>query len=138
MVNQIFPGEYKSLSEISEFVVNQANYLGFSSKDIYSIQIAVDEACSNIIDHAYGKEDLGYIELQVEDIENGMKITIRDDGDPFDPEEIPDPVIDSPLEERRERGLGLYIMRKLMDEVTYDFSSPNQNKLIMVKRKSGV
>jgi len=138
MVNQIFPGEYKSLSEISDFVVIRANILGFSSNDIYSIQIAVDEACSNIIDHAYGKEDLGYIEIQVEDIENGLKITILDDGDPFDPDDIPDPVIDSSLEERRERGLGLFIMRKLMDEVNYDFSSPNQNKLVMVKRKSGV
>lgn len=138
MLNQIFPGEYKSLSEISEFVIKRANTLGFSPNDTYSIQIAVDEACSNIIDHAYGKEDLGYIELQLEDIENGLKIIIRDDGDPFDPDEIPDPVIDTPLEERRERGLGLFIMRKLMDEVTYDFSSPNQNKLIMVKRKSGI
>jgi len=137
MANQIFPGEYKSLSEISDFVINRALISGFLANDIYSIQIAVDEACSNIIDHAYGKEDLGYIELQVEEIENGLRITIRDDGDPFDPEEIPDPVLDSPLEERRERGLGLFIMRKLMDEVTYDFSSPNQNKLIMVKRKSG-
>lgn len=137
MVNQIFPGEYKSLAEISDFVINRANKSGFSANDIYSIQIAVDEACSNIIDHAYGKENLGYIEIQVEGIENGLKITIRDDGDPFDPEEIPDPVLDSPLEERRERGLGLFIMRKLMDEVTYDFSSPNQNKLVMIKRKSG-
>jgi len=135
MVNEIYPGDFKSLSLISDFVTSQAQIMGFSSKETYAIQMAVDEACSNIIDHAYGAEDLGYIEVQIELLKSSIKITITDDGKPFDPEAVPIPDLKSPLEHRKERGLGVFFMRKLMDKVDYDFSKQNQNKLVMIKRK---
>ncbi|MCJ7694581.1 MAG: ATP-binding protein, partial [Anaerolineaceae bacterium] len=109
--------------------------MGFSSKETYAIQMAVDEACSNIIDHAYGAEDLGYIEVQIDKLKTSIKITITDDGKPFDPAAVPIPDLNSPLELRKERGLGVFFMRKLMDKVDYDFSNRNQNKLVMIKKK---
>lgn len=133
-VTETYPGEFSSLASISDFVVEQAEKIGFNPKQIYAIQTAVDEACSNIIDHAYGGENLGYIEISVDRLENGMRIVIVDDGKPFDPDEVPIPDMISPLEERRERGLGVFFMRKLMDEVCYDFSNPNHNVLVMIKR----
>ena len=85
----------------------------------YAIQTAVDEACSNIIDHAYGGENLGEIQIQVTQVKNGIQIILRDEGDPFDPDDVPDPDITSPLEIRKERGLGIFFMRKLMDRVHF-------------------
>jgi len=63
MIEQVksrtFPGNYKSLERISEFIIQEAQNIEFSPSEVYAIQTAVDEACANIIDHAYGGENLG-------------------------------------------------------------------------------
>lgn len=135
MTMQIFPGTYKSLEPISDFIVKQANSAGFSEKDVYAIQTAVDEACSNVIDHAYGGENIGNIKIRLKNEVAELRIIISDKGEPFDPEDIPDPDITSPLEIRKERGLGIYFMKKLMDEVIFEFSPSEGNKLTLVKYK---
>jgi serine/threonine-protein kinase RsbW len=93
----------------------------------------VDEAFSNIIDHAYLEE--GADEIECTCLSNPGKFTVilRDHGKPFNPEEVPQPVIDCSLEERTERGLGLYVMRKCMDEIAFDFSLEKGNTLTMTK-----
>lgn len=135
MATKTFPGNYKNLAEISDFIIDQAQQAGFSPAEVYAIQTAVDEACSNIIDHAYGGENLGEIEIIIKEIEEGLQIILKDEGEPFDPDEISDPDITSPLEIRKERGLGIFFMRKLMDKVEYDFSQSKNNKLILEKYK---
>lgn len=135
MTTRHFPANFKSLAPISDFVVGLANEAGFSDNDIYAIQTAVDEACSNIIDHAYGGENKGDIEINIKQIRNGIQIVIRDEGDPFDPSDVPDPDITSPLEIRKERGLGIFFMRKLMDKVIFEFSDRKGNTLTLVKYK---
>ena len=59
MTTVIFPGRYESLSEIRDFVVEIAKIAGFQDFDLYAVELAVDEACSNIIEHAYGEENVG-------------------------------------------------------------------------------
>ena len=135
MIKQTFPGNFKNLESISEFVISQAEQAGFSAKDVYAIQTAVDEACSNIIDHAYGGENIGEIQIKINDSNNDLQIIILDKGEPFDPEDIPDPDITSPLEIRKERGLGIFFMKKLMDRVIFEFSPSEGNKLTLVKFK---
>jgi serine/threonine-protein kinase RsbW len=137
MEMRTFPGNFKSLAPISDFIVNQAQDAGFSPSEVYAIQTAVDEACSNIIDHAYGGEDIGDIEIRVKEIQNGIEIILHDEGEPFDPADVPEPDITSPLEIRKERGLGIFFMRKLMDEVIFDFSVKRGNTLTLVKFKGG-
>ena len=123
MTTRNFPANFKSLSSISDFIVSTSEEVGFSPNDVYAIQTAVDEACSNIIDHAYGGENLGDIQIQVTPLKNGIQIILRDEGNPFDPDDVPDPDITSPLEIRKERGLGIFFMRKLMDRVIFEFSN---------------
>lgn len=134
-VTRVYPGNFKSLKPISEFIIEIAEHLGFSSSEVYAIQTAVDEACSNIIDHAYGGENIGNIKIRVVETKKSLRIMLFDQGKPFDPDDIPDPDIHSPLEVRRERGLGVFFMRKLMDKVDFDFSSTEGNKLTLVKYK---
>ena len=133
MKTQIFPGNYKNLASISDFIVNQAETAGFSPSEVYAIQTAVDEACANIIDHAYGAENVGKIEIITKTITNGLRIVIKDEGKPFNPDEIPNPDITSPLEIRKERGLGVFFIRKLMDVAVFDFSQSKGNTLTLVK-----
>lgn len=135
MVKRTFPGNFKSLEQISKFIVNQAQQAGFSPKEVYAIQTAVDEACSNIIDHAYGGENKGEIIINVKDREKDLKIILKDKGQPFEPEKVPSPDIDSFLESEKDRGLGIYFMQKLMDDVVFEFSNEKGNKLTLVKHK---
>jgi serine/threonine-protein kinase RsbW len=135
MITRNFPGNFKSLAPISDFVVGEAEAAGFSPNDVYAIQTAVDEACANIIDHAYGGEDIGDIQISIRTLENGLQIILRDNGEPFNPDEVPEPDTSSPLEIRKERGLGVFFMRKLMDEVKFCFSSQRGNTLTLIKYK---
>jgi serine/threonine-protein kinase RsbW len=135
MTTRKFPGNFKSLQPISEFVVEQANSAGFTPQEVYAIQTAVDEACSNIIDHAYGGEDIGDIKIRIVEANQGLQIILFDNGKQFSPEDVPQPDICCSLELRKERGLGIYFIHQLMDEVIFDFSSPSENKLTLIKYK---
>ncbi|MGB9586109.1 MAG: ATP-binding protein, partial [Anaerolineales bacterium] len=91
--HQIFKGEYANLNTMREFVARAAQEAGLSSSAIYGIELAVDEACSNIIDHAYGGESRGEIECNALIREDGLEIILKDKGKPFDPNKIPEPDI---------------------------------------------
>ena len=135
MPSKKFAGQYASLEAISEFVAQAAEEAEFDSKGIYAIKLAVDEACSNIIEHGYEEKKGGQIRCSYQVLNDGVKITLQDWGKPFNPEEIPDPNFNVELQDLKPRGAGLYFMKKLMDEVRFDFKSGDGNLLIMIKRK---
>ncbi|HSM23518.1 MAG TPA: ATP-binding protein [Anaerolineaceae bacterium] len=132
MKTSTFPGIYSSLVEIGEFVIQAAKTLGFNDFELYKIETAVDEACSNIIEHAYGHENLGNIVVSV--ITDPKKITIRltDFGDPFDPKYVKSPNLSSNLSDRDNHGLGIYMMKQWMDIVEFEAFS-DRNILTLVK-----
>lgn len=123
------------LDEIREFVAAAARQVGFSEKEIYSIQLAADEASSNVIEHAYAGVEDGKIEIACNANSGELKIVIRDRGTSFNPSSVPEPNVNANLSERKIGGLGMYLMRKLMDEVAYESSPETGNTLTMVKRK---
>lgn len=126
------PARGDQLSTISDFVTKAARDAGFDERATYHVQMAVDEACANVIYHAYAYEGQGVIELCCERNHHDFVVTITDHGQPFDPSEVPPPDISAALSDRREGGLGLYLMQRLMDEVTHQFT-PHANVLTMVK-----
>ncbi len=107
---------------------------GFESFAVYSIEMAVDEACSNIIEHAYEGEGKGNIRCTCAVTEEALKVTIRDRGKPFDPSQIPPPNLSKNIDDRQAHGLGLHFIRKWMDEVQFR-SRGAENILTMVKHK---
>ena len=129
-----FPGNYRELERIATFVLGHARKLPFNSKQLYAIELSVDEACSNIIDHAYHGEGVGEIFVSLELREASIVIVLEDHGCRFDPGEVGEPDLTSPLQARRERGLGVYTIHRLMDEVRFDFSKPGVNRLQMIKQ----
>lgn len=135
MTTVVFPGRYESLSEIRDFVVEIAKKGGFQDFDLYAVELAVDEACSNIIEHAYGEENKGDIELTCNLTDLGLEIILRDHGKAFNPAIIPEPNFGLEIDELKPGGAGLFLMRKMMDEVSFDFSKNSGNVLTMVKYK---
>lgn len=135
MQTRKFPGRYDSLAKIGEFIEIAAKDAGLDAKAVYAVQVAVDEACANIIDHAYGGEDIGEIEVMCEDQDTCLKVTVRDWGKSFDPDSIPEPDFSVPLQELGSRGAGLMFMRRHMDEVKFHFSRDIGNTCVLVKCK---
>jgi serine/threonine-protein kinase RsbW len=129
-----FPGQYESLASIGDFVRKIAQEAGFESFAVYSIEMAVDEACSNIIEHAYGGEGKGDIHCTCSVTEDAFKVVIRDRGKPFDPSSVPSPNLSKDIDERQAHGLGLHFIRKWMDDVQFLSEGP-ENILTMVKHK---
>lgn len=129
-----FPGQYESLARIDAFVRKIAQTGGFERFAVYSIEMAVDEACSNIIEHAYGGEGKGDIDCTCSVDDHAIVITLTDRGKPFDPSTIPQPILTDDLDKRQAHGLGLYFMRQWMDEVHFNHNG-SENVLTLVKHK---
>jgi serine/threonine-protein kinase RsbW len=132
MPTQRFSCSLKNLEMICDYITHFANEAGLNESEVYAVQLAVDEASTNIMEHGYGHECPNRIDITCEILEDGLKVVIYDDADPFDPESVPEPEINVSLEDIKPRGLGIFFMRKMMDEVHYE-SSPD-NTLTMIKR----
>lgn len=122
----------EALAPISDFVVDQARAAGLDEHAVWEVQLAVDEAATNVIQHSYAKAP-GPLTISTELVDGAFQIVICDQGRPFDPNEVPEPDLVSPLEERKTGGLGLYLMRKLMDRVEFRFEN-GENRLVMAKQ----
>ncbi len=131
----VYPATIASLEKITSQVVQEAKNAGLSQRAIYDVEIAIDEAVANIIEHSYGGEGKGEIECNCQILPDGLKIILLDTGCLFNPDSIPEPDLKSPLENRKEGGLGLFFMRKLMDEVVFDPCEGRGTLLTMIKRK---
>ncbi|MCE5209700.1 MAG: ATP-binding protein [Chloroflexi bacterium] len=131
----IFPGNYSSLVKVAEFVRKGTQEAGFDSAVSYHIELALDEAVTNIIEHAYGGEGKGDIELEYYYEPKRLTFQVIDHGQPFRPEDVNKPNINAPLSDRKSHGLGLYLVNCLMDEVHFEFDLTTGNKLILVKYK---
>ena len=135
MSNITFPAKFEFLDEIREFVAKVAREGGFTDKAIYSLQLAADEAASNIIEHAYDGISNGQLDITCYMKGDTLIITMRDTGKPFDPSKVKQPNLKADLSDRQIGGLGVYLMRKLMDDVSYVSNSKMGNLLTMTKRR---
>lgn len=125
--------DVERLAEIADFVEDAARSCGLDDSQVYDVQMAVDEACTNVIQHAYHNNPDETIEITCECQGKEFVVLIRDYGDPFDPTKVPKPKTQDPLARRSIGGLGMFFMRKMMDRVDFKFS-PSGNQLTMVKK----
>ena len=122
-----------NLARIGQFIVDTTRALSLSGDDSFAVEMAVDEACANVMEHAYDGKPDGTIDVTCYIEEDRFVVTIRDQGEPFDPTSVPCPDTASPLKDREIGGLGLHFMRTLMDEVQFEFDTPEGNVLRMSK-----
>jgi serine/threonine-protein kinase RsbW len=133
MTTMLLCADLAQLGTIRDFVARASRDLDVDERIIPDLQLAVDEICSNVIRHGYGGRS-GRIEITVQAVTNGIQFTVRDWGATFDPEAVPAPDLDAPLEQRSLGGLGLFLVRQLMDKVHFQFSGERGNSVTMVKR----
>jgi serine/threonine-protein kinase RsbW len=121
------------LATIRHFVLDASRDLGLEEKDACDLELAVDEACTNVVEHAY-QGQAGEVEISIKAVGDAVQVIIHDEGRPFDPQAVPIPDPSAPLEDRQPGGLGLFLMRQVMDEVEFEFDGEMGNTLTMVKK----
>ena len=124
----------ENIEVVTDFVNQQLELLECPMKAQMQIDIAIDELFSNIAHYSYNPE-VGQATVRVEVVENPLAVTITfiDNGIPYDPLAKKDPDLTLSAEERQIGGLGIYMVKKSMDEITYEYKD-GQNILSIKKR----
>jgi serine/threonine-protein kinase RsbW len=122
----------RMLAVVRGTVEQLAATLGFEDAECQKVTLAIDEALSNVIRHAYGNEDNHEIELNCLAQEDCLEFTFIDHGEPPDPERI----CGQPLDQDALGGRGTHLIRQIMDEVRYERLS-DQNRLHLKKYRPG-
>ena len=140
------PGRYDQIQVICKFVSAGARDAGLCADAVFHLELCCDEASTNIIEHAYRAEDIGPITVTYEITDLEFRVTLRDDGRPFDPDTVPKPklpyenadsndvALGEIMNSLQVGGLGIHFLRKLMDEVHYSFNGEHGNTLVLVKK----
>jgi len=129
----IIRNEVEELNRVVAFLEQLAEEWQLPANTIHSIHLVLEEALSNVILYAYEKGSTHEIRIDVNYTDHQLGITITDTGRPFDPTQQKEPDIHIPAEERPIGGLGIFLIRKIMDEVSYQRSG-QENILRMTKK----
>ncbi len=127
------PSQTDNLEIIRGFVSGVAKKVGFDDADRNKIELAVDEACTNVIEHAYQHDETQNIDVAIKIDYNKLTVIVTDRGKSFQINEIEMPDMNKYLAELRVGGLGIYLMRTLMDEVDYRSKPGVKNEVRMAK-----
>lgn len=128
------PSSTENLSMIRDFVGNIGQRAGMSPGDLAKLELAVDEACANVMEHAYGSDTTHEVTVKATLDSEAVQIEIIDTGRGFDPSTIEEADLEQMIRKRKGGGLGLRLIRSLMDEVQYQIVPGQKNELKMVKR----
>jgi serine/threonine-protein kinase RsbW len=126
------PGRLDQVEQVCVLVGQSARAAGFDRRTAYACQLAVTEACENIILHGYGGEDVGEITVSAETAPGELAVELEDRAPPFNPSTKPPPPT-WPRDDPPVGGLGLRIIHRVMDEIKYRRSG-DRNVLRLVKR----
>ena len=126
-----------NLMLVRDFIADAAKNFGFDDENINKIIMAVDEACTNIIKHAYGSQPGQPIDIAVTTDNKRFSVIIRDKGRHFEPTTINPPNMQEYLKQFKVGGLGIHLMKSLMDEIKYKIQPGIQNEVKLIKYLPG-
>ncbi|MBN1762811.1 MAG: ATP-binding protein [Methanomicrobia archaeon] len=125
----------EQLARIGEFITDAMRAFGLDDRKSFQVQLAVDEACANIINYGYADaETVGMIELVCCKKGEDIVVVISDVGTPFDPTTAQPPDLTANWEERAIGGLGIHFMKTLVDELAYEYRDGKNVLTMLVKR----
>jgi serine/threonine-protein kinase RsbW len=128
------PSSTENLAMIRDFVTSIGERAGMEQAEVAKLELAVDEACANVIEHAYGSDATREVTVKARVDENAVSIDIVDTGKGFDPAAVEQAKLDQLISNRKSGGLGMRLIQRLMDEVQYEIVPGQKNELRMVKR----
>jgi serine/threonine-protein kinase RsbW len=109
----------RRLADVRQFVAEKAMNFGFNEKQIADIRLAVDEACTNIIKHAYQYDEEQHVEIKIKLLNDKLCVSLTDTGNAFDPNQYSKPDLKKQMKSKKRGGVGVFLIQKLMDEVEY-------------------
>lgn len=124
------------LRKMYDFTADVALYFDLDEKDKFDIELALEEAVTNIIHHAYHDDESGIIDIAMTYLNDEVIIVVKDWGNPFNGN-VPDYDYTKPVSERISGGMGMHFMRSLMDSVKFDPIDGLGTVLTMTKRCAG-
>jgi serine/threonine-protein kinase RsbW len=128
------PSSTENLVMIREFVTSIGSQAGLPPSEVGQLELAVDEACANVIEHAYGSDVTKEVSVRATLDDSILEIFVIDTGIGFDPTSIEQKELDKLVAARRSGGLGMRLIKSLMDVVEYQMIPGVKNELRMVKR----
>lgn len=128
------PNDIKALPQLFEFIDRMSEEAGLDMAETMQVNLAVEEAVVNVMNYAYAEGQAGEVEIGCDTDECGMTFTVKDSGVPFDPTEKEEADTTLGVEERPIGGLGIHIVRQIMDSITYERTADGHNVLTMRKK----
>ncbi len=128
------PSSTENLALIREFVSSIGSQSGLDSAEVAQLELAVDEACANVIEHAYGHDTTKEVIVRATFDDETLRIDVEDTGRGFDPSSVQPEELERLIHERKTGGLGMRLMKTIMDEVHYEIEPGKKNELHMIKR----
>jgi len=128
------PSSTENLAIVREFLNKVGQQAGMGDDEVAKVQLAVDEACSNVIEHAYGHDSSKEVMVRVSFDHETLRIEVIDTGQGFDPSSIPRQELEELAAQRKTGGLGVRLIQKLMDEVHYEVGPGKKNQIRMIKK----
>ena len=130
------PSQTSFLGLIRDATARVAEMAGFDEATAQKLALAVDEAATNSIKHAYGGSEDREVEIRFLDSAEQLRVDVIDTGRMIDPARIPEVDLERYVSEGRTGGLGVHLMEKIMDSVTFRRAS-GRNVCCLVKRRAG-
>jgi len=128
------PSSTENLALIRDFVTSIGEQSGLGADELPKLELAVDEACANVIEHAYGHDKTQQVTIRATFDADEIRIEVVDSGRGFDPDEVPEQDLARLIKERKTGGLGMRLIRSLMDEVHYELQPGEKNELHMTMK----
>ena len=128
-----FPRRIEAIDEVFGFLQDFAAEHGFGERTVYAINLVVEELFTNMVRHNIGGGDHIILELDHDDEQVHLEL-VDLDVEPFDPATVAEVAVDAGLEDRRPGGLGVYLVKKLVDDVVYEYDADDRRMRISVKK----
>jgi len=129
----IIDSDIEEIPKVSALLDEEMQTYGFGREEILDTQLAVEEAITNVINHGYKKPG-GEIIVSCRISPDRIEVQIIDAAPRFDPLSVPEPELDSTIEDREAGGLGVFLIRQVMDEISYRYEN-GKNILVLIKRR---
>lgn len=120
------------LTKVRDFVAGHARDFGFSNEEIEDIRLAVDEAFTNVVKHAYRFDSSKNVKITLGTHNNEFWISLRDHGKSFNPKSYHEPDLVESIKKKRRGGIGIFLIKKIMDGVEYRRMG-SSNEILMKK-----
>jgi serine/threonine-protein kinase RsbW len=128
------PSSTENLALIRDFVTSIGTQAGLTPAAVGQLELAVDEACANVIEHAYGHDLTKEVSVHATLDDDTLEIAVIDTGKSFDPSSVQQLELEELVAKGKSGGVGLRLINALMDEVHYEMIPGKKNELRMTKK----